>query len=79
MNNLTNIIEGIVFASGDAVPVRYIVEKLGCTVKEVNACIDKLKEKYVICSTIMEIINLYQPICSHTCPPSIPVSLRHIL
>ena len=46
MNNLTNIIEGIVFASGDAVPVRYIVEKLGCTVKEVNACIDKLKEKY---------------------------------
>lgn len=46
MNNLTNIIEGIVFASGEAVPVRYIVEKLGCTIKEVNACIDKLKEKY---------------------------------
>lgn len=46
MNNLMNIIEGIVFASGDAVPVKYIVEKLGCTIKEVNACIDKLKEKY---------------------------------
>ena len=46
MNNLTNIIEGIVFASGEAVPVRYIVEKLVCTIKEVNACIDKLKEKY---------------------------------
>lgn len=46
MNNLMNIIEGIVFASGDAVPVKYIVEKLDCTIKEVNACIDKLKEKY---------------------------------
>lgn len=46
MNNLTNIIEGIVFASGEPVPVRYIVEKLGCTIKDVNACIDKLKEKY---------------------------------
>ena len=46
MNNLTNIIEGIVFASGDAVPVKFIVEKLECSVKEVNACIDKLKEKY---------------------------------
>lgn len=46
MNNLTNIIEGIVFASGDAVPVKYIIEKLGCTLKEVNACIDKLKQKY---------------------------------
>ncbi|MDE7086762.1 MAG: SMC-Scp complex subunit ScpB, partial [Clostridia bacterium] len=47
MNNLTNIIEGIVFASGEAVPVKYIVEKLGCTVKEVNACVDELKKKYV--------------------------------
>ena len=45
MNNLTNIIEGIVFASGDAVPVKFIVEKLECSVKEVNACIDKSKEK----------------------------------
>lgn len=46
MNNLMNIIEGIVFASGDAVPVKEIVAKLGCTVKEVNACVDKLKQKY---------------------------------
>lgn len=46
MNNLTNIIEGIVFASGEAVPVKYIIEKFGCTLKEVNACIAKLKEKY---------------------------------
>lgn len=46
MNNLTNIIEGIVFASGEAVPVKYVIEKLGCTLKEVNACVDKLKEKY---------------------------------
>jgi segregation and condensation protein B len=46
MNNLTNIIEGVVFASGEAVPVKYIVEKLHCTVKEVNASIDELKEKF---------------------------------
>jgi len=46
MNNLMNIIEGIVFASGEPVPVKYIIEKLGCTLKEVNACIDKLKDKY---------------------------------
>lgn len=46
MNNLTNIIEAIVFASGEAVPVKFIVEKLGCSVKEVNKCVDELKEKY---------------------------------
>ena len=46
MNNLTNIIEGIAFASGNAVPVKYIIEKLGCSLKEVNACIDELKQKY---------------------------------
>ena len=46
MNNLTNIIEGIVFASGDAVPVKYIIEKLGCSLKEVNACIDELKQRF---------------------------------
>ncbi|MGN0808263.1 MAG: SMC-Scp complex subunit ScpB [Candidatus Coproplasma sp.] len=41
-----NIIEGIAFASGEAVPVKYIVEKLGCSVAEVNSAIGKLKEKY---------------------------------
>lgn len=46
MSNLTNIIEGIVFASGEAVPVKYIIEKLGCSLKEVNAAIDELKKKY---------------------------------
>ena len=46
MNNLTNIIEGIVFASGEAVPVKYIIEKLGCSLKEVNAGIAELKKKY---------------------------------
>lgn len=46
MNNLTNIIEGIAFASGEAIPVKYIVEKLGCSLKEVNAAISSLKEKY---------------------------------
>ncbi|MDE6586673.1 MAG: SMC-Scp complex subunit ScpB [Clostridia bacterium] len=46
MNNLTNIIEAIVFASGEAVPVKYIVEKLGISVKEVNKSVDELKQKY---------------------------------
>lgn len=46
MNNLTNIIEAIVFASGEAVPVKFIVEKLGVSVKEVNKGIDELKIKY---------------------------------
>ncbi|MDE7379880.1 MAG: SMC-Scp complex subunit ScpB [Clostridia bacterium] len=46
MSNLTNIIEGIVFASGEAVPVKYIIEKLNCTLDDVNACIDELKVKY---------------------------------
>ena len=46
MDNLTNIIEAIVFASGEAVPVKYIIEKLGCTLKEVNACVSELKEKH---------------------------------
>ena len=46
MNKLTNIIEAIAFASGDAVQVKFIIEKLGCSLKEVNACIDELKQKY---------------------------------
>lgn len=46
MNNLTNIIEGIAFASGEAVQVKFIVEKLGCSLKEVNSAIDELKNKY---------------------------------
>lgn len=46
MNNLTNIIEGIAFASGEAVPVKYIVEKLGVTIKEVNSSISELKKKF---------------------------------
>ena len=46
MNNLTNIIEAIVFASGEAVPVKFIVEKLGCSVKDVNASISELKERF---------------------------------
>ena len=46
MDNLTNIIEAIIFASGEAVPVKYIVEKLNCTLKEVNAAISQLKERF---------------------------------
>ena len=27
-------------------PVKYIVEKVGCSLKDVNACVDELKERY---------------------------------
>ncbi|MBO5328672.1 MAG: SMC-Scp complex subunit ScpB [Clostridia bacterium] len=46
MNNLTNIIEAILFASGDAVHVKYIIEKLQCSTKELNAAVDELRERY---------------------------------
>ena len=46
MKNLTNIIEAIVFASGEPVPVKFIVEKLECSLKEINLSISELKEKY---------------------------------
>lgn len=46
MSNLTSTIEGIVFASGEAVPVKYIVEKLGHSLKEVNVAISELKDKF---------------------------------
>ncbi len=46
MSNLTNTIEAIAFASGEPVPVKYIVEKLGCSLKEVNAAVSELKNRY---------------------------------
>lgn len=46
MSSLTNIIEAIVFASGEAVHTKYIVEKLGCSIKDVNAAVTELKEKF---------------------------------
>ncbi len=44
--SLTNTIEAIVFASGEPVPVKYIMEKLNVNLKDVNLCIDELKAKY---------------------------------
>ncbi len=46
METLKKVIEAIVFASGEPVPVKYIVEKLGCTLKEVNSAVDELKQLY---------------------------------
>lgn len=46
MNNLTNIIEAILFASGNAVPLSLIAEKLGVSKKEVDAAVEELKEKH---------------------------------
>lgn len=46
MKPLTHIIEAVVFASGEPVPVKYIMEKLGCSLKDVNASVDELKAVY---------------------------------
>lgn len=46
MSSLTNTLEAIVFASGEAVPVKYVIEKLHVSLKEVNTAIDELKQKY---------------------------------
>ncbi len=44
--SLIHTIEAVVFASGEPVPVKYIVEKLGVGLKEINAAVDELKKKY---------------------------------
>ncbi len=44
--SLTNTIEALVFASGEPVPVKYIVEKLNVSLKDVNKSIDELKAKF---------------------------------
>ena len=47
------------FASGDAVQVKFIIEKLGCSLKEVNACIDELKN--ILIAQYL-IILIHQPL-----------------
>ena len=46
MEKLTNIIEAILFASGDAVPLDLLREKLEITKKEADAAIRQLEKKY---------------------------------
>ncbi len=46
MENLTNIIEAILFASGNPVPTNIIVEKLGCTQKELKKSVEDLHKKF---------------------------------
>ena len=46
MEKLTNIIEAILFASGDAVPVDLLREKLEITKKQVDESIRQLEKKY---------------------------------
>lgn len=46
MEKLTNIIEGILFASGDAVPVDLLREKLNITKRDVDTAIRQLEKKY---------------------------------
>lgn len=46
LEKLTNIIEAILFASGDAVPVDMLKEKLGVTKKEADEAIRQLEKKY---------------------------------
>lgn len=46
MENLENILEGLLFVSGDGLEKGYIIEKLNITDKELDKAIDVLKEKY---------------------------------
>ena len=46
MEKLTNIIEAILFASGDAVPIDLLREKLEITKREVDEAIRQLEKKY---------------------------------
>lgn len=46
METLTNIIEAVLFASGNAVPVALIAQKLNTTAEEVQKSLSELKEKY---------------------------------
>lgn len=46
MENLTSIIEAILFAAGDAVPIELLRDKLEITKKDADECIRKLEKKY---------------------------------
>lgn len=46
MEKLTNIIEAILFASGDAVPIDFLREKLEITKRQADEAIAKLEKKY---------------------------------
>ncbi len=46
MENLTNIVEAILFASGKSVPIADIAEKLGVTVGAVTKALEELKARY---------------------------------
>lgn len=46
MDNLENILEGLLFVAGDGVEKGFIMEKLGITDKEITKAIEKLKNKY---------------------------------
>ena len=56
MEKLTNIIEAILFAAGDAVPIELIREKLGVTKREVDSAIRDLEKKY-ICSCGIRLLH----------------------
>ena len=46
MEKLTNIIEAILFAAGDAVPMDLLREKLDITKKELDDAVRQLERKY---------------------------------
>lgn len=46
MNNLHNMLEGLLFVSGDGVEIPIILEKWQVTEAQLNKAVEKLKEKY---------------------------------
>ena len=46
MEKLTNIIEAILFASGDAVPIDFLREKLEVNKRQMDSAIAQLEKRY---------------------------------
>ena len=57
MNQLANIIEGILLLAGNSVAKEDIKEKLGLTDKNINLAIADLKEKYTDCGILLLEVN----------------------
>ena len=46
MDNLINIVEAVLFASGKAIALKDIADKLGVSENEIKDCVQVLKERY---------------------------------
>ena len=74
MEKLTNIIEAILFASGDAVPIDFLREKLDINKRQMDESIRQLEKNiqaiavYVYCILIINYNLRPTPIIKSPCP-----------